>query len=51
MEEKEIEIELSPKQRQILNVLDDEKHTEIFMGGAAGGSKSFTGCYWQIKTL
>lgn len=34
---------------EILKVLEDKKHTEIFMGGAAGGSKSFTGCLWQIK--
>ena len=47
MEEREII--LSPKQREILKVLDDKDHTEIFMGGAAGGSKSFTGSYWQIK--
>ncbi|MEK0335832.1 MAG: hypothetical protein QQN41_00145 [Nitrosopumilus sp.] len=47
MEEKEIL--LSPKQIEILDVLDDGVHTEVFMGGAAGGSKSFTGCYWQIK--
>jgi len=40
---------LSIKQKEILQVLDDKIHTEIFMGGAAGGSKSFTGCYWQIK--
>jgi phage terminase large subunit len=33
---------------EILKVLEDKKHTEIFMGGAAGGSKSFTGCLWQI---
>ena len=39
---------ISPKQEQILKVLDDDIHTEIFMGGAAGGSKSFTGCLWQI---
>ena len=47
MEERKII--LSEKQREILDVLDDEDHTEIFMGGAAGGAKSFTGCYWQIK--
>ena len=40
---------ISPKQTEILKVLDDDVHTEIFMGGAAGGSKSFTGCLWQIK--
>ena len=42
------EIEISPKQKEILKVLEDDVHTEIFMGGAAGGSKSFTGCLWQI---
>ena len=42
-------ISLSKKQQELLSVLDDKIHTEIFMGGAAGGSKSFTGCYWQIK--
>lgn len=33
---------------EMLKVLEDNKHTEIFMGGAAGGAKSFTGCLWQI---
>lgn len=28
---------ISPKQKEILKVLEDDKHTEIFMGGAAGG--------------
>ena len=42
-------LEVSPKQIEILKILDDKIHTEIFMGGAAGGSKSFTGCFWQIK--
>ncbi|HUU87352.1 MAG TPA: phage terminase large subunit [Candidatus Glassbacteria bacterium] len=39
---------LSEKQEEILRVLEDDVHTEVFMGGAAGGSKSFTGCLWQI---
>lgn len=43
------ELIISPKQREMLKVLDDAIHTEVFMGGAAGGSKSFTGCLWQIK--
>lgn len=47
MEERQVII--SEKQREILDVLDDQIHTEVFMGGAAGGAKSFTGCYWQIK--
>lgn len=41
-------LEVSPKQLEILKVLEDKTHTEIFIGGAAGGSKSFTGCLWQI---
>jgi len=32
----------------MLKVLEDRIHTEVFMGGAAGGAKSFTGCLWQI---
>ena len=40
---------ISPKQTEILKVLEDNTHTEVFMGGAAGGSKSFTGCLWQIQ--
>lgn len=39
---------ISPKQTEIMKVLEDDIHTEIFMGGAAGGAKSFTGCLWQI---
>ena len=40
---------LSKKQEEMLVALDDDEHTEIFLGGAAGGAKSFTLCYWQIK--
>ena len=43
-----VNLEISPKQVQILKVLEDHKHTEVFLGGAAGGSKSFSGCLWQI---
>lgn len=43
------EIILSKKQCEILTSLEDKEHTEVFLGGAAGGSKSFSGCYWQIK--
>jgi len=42
------ELEISPKQTEILKALNDKSHTEIFFGGSAGGSKSFTGCLWQI---
>ena len=39
---------VSPKQIEMLKALEDKTHTEIFLGGAAGGAKSFTGCLWQI---
>lgn len=44
----EITLTVSPKQMEILRILEDTDHTEVFIGGAAGGSKSFTGCLWQI---
>ena len=40
---------ISPKQHDMFIALEDHEHTEVFLGGAAGGSKSFTGCLWQIK--
>lgn len=43
-----VNLTISPKQKEVLRVLEDRKHTEVFIGGAAGGSKSFTGCLWQI---
>lgn len=45
---KEVNLRISPKQREMIQVLEDKEHTEVFVGGAAGGSKSFTGCLWQI---
>lgn len=45
----EISLTVSPKQIEMLKALDDDIHTEVFMGGAAGGAKSFTGCLWQIE--
>jgi phage terminase large subunit len=44
----EVNLILSEKQEEIFKVLEDDVHTEIFMGGAAGGAKSFSGCLWQI---
>ena len=44
-----INLTISPKQVEMLKALNDDEHTEIFLGGAAGGSKSFTGCLWQIQ--
>ena len=39
---------ISPKQHDMFIALEDHEHTEVFLGGAAGGAKSFTGCLWQI---
>ena len=40
---------LSKKQSQVLDLLEDNIHKEILFGGAAGGAKSFIGCYWLMK--
>lgn len=42
-------MELSLKQDETLNLLQDKIHTEIFYGGGAGGGKSFMGCFWLIN--
>lgn len=42
-------IEFLPKQNECLRALSlDEAHEVVLFGGAAGGSKSFTGCAWQV---
>jgi hypothetical protein len=42
-------IRLSDKQKQALEVLQDKTTNELFFGGAAGGAKSFLGCFWILK--
>lgn len=42
-------IKLSDKQKQALEVLQDKETNELFFGGAAGGAKSFLGCFWVLK--
>ena len=42
-------MKLSIKQTIALDLLEDNKTTEIGYGGGAGGGKSILGCYWQIK--
>lgn len=42
-------IKLSDKQKQALTVLQDKTTNELFFGGAAGGAKSFLGCFWVLK--
>ena len=43
-------IELTKKQTLALDLLEDKSTNEVLYGGAAGGAKSFLGCYWQIKS-
>lgn len=42
-------MKLSIKQTIALDLLEDDKTTEVGYGGGAGGGKSILGCYWQIK--
>jgi len=44
----EINLQLSPKQKQAFEILRDNKTTELFFGGGAGGGKSYLGCIWLI---
>ena len=42
-------IKLFKKQIECFKYLEDKKTNEILFGGGAGGSKTFTGCLWQIS--
>jgi phage terminase large subunit len=43
-------VEFLPKQLECLRSLANDAPSEVVLfGGAAGGSKSFTGCAWQIQ--
>ena len=46
---KTIDIDLFPKQIECFKYLEDKHTTEVLFGGGAGGSKTFTGCLWQIS--
>ena len=41
-------VKLFKKQIECFKHLEDDHTTEILFGGGAGGSKTFTGCLWQI---
>lgn len=41
---------LTPKQALAYLFLTDNKTTEIGFGGAAGGGKSYLGCFWIVQT-
>jgi hypothetical protein len=43
-----MDLTICSKQKEVIKVLNDQEHTEVFLGGAAGGTKSFTGCLWLI---
>lgn len=42
-------MKLTLKQTTALDYLEDSVTTDVYYGGAAGGAKSFLGCYWLLK--
>jgi phage terminase large subunit len=42
-------MQLSIKQTEALDYLEDSETNELEFGGGAGGGKSALGCYWQLK--
>ena len=45
---REFLLKLSPKQEEAFDILLDNKTTELFYGGGAGGGKSYLGCVWLV---
>ena len=43
-----VETNLPSRQLQAFNLLRDNKSTELFFGGGAGGGKSYLGCFWLV---
>jgi phage terminase large subunit len=43
-------MELTRKQTEALELLEDKQTQELFFGGGAGGGKSLIGCYWTSKS-
>ena len=43
-----VNLDLSKRQKQAWEILNDKIHTEIFYGGGAGGGKSYLGCLWLL---
>ena len=46
----EINFKPSLKQWEALEILKDSETTELGYGGAAGGGKSYLGCYWLFES-
>ncbi len=44
-----IKIELTPKQTQAWELLEDDHTNIIVYGGSAGAGKSWLGCLWTVK--
>lgn len=42
-------MELTIKQTEALDYLEDDCTLEVLFGGGAGGGKSVLGCYWLWK--
>ncbi|MDD4820349.1 MAG: phage terminase large subunit [Flavobacteriales bacterium] len=42
-------MELTEKQTEALDFLEDDATLEVLYGGGAGGGKSVLGCYWLLK--
>lgn len=40
---------LTKKQTKAIDFLEDSVTREVYYGGAAGGGKSYFGCYWVLK--
>lgn len=44
-------MELTIKQTEALDYLEDSRTIEVLFGGGAGGGKSVLGCYWLLKCM